>query len=171
MSRTTTCAALALLLTLTACSSDETTPPEDEVSLDADACEHFEEGPFAAVTAGAAAADAPAVDDDHTAYTITLVDDGAGMFTGTVSLAVAEATEVLFFTDEAISLRVQDSAAADVALEESCNSGTCSADCATARGRHVVDFETVGTYFLTFGPASASEVTLVHLEGGEHEHE
>lgn len=153
---------LAATLLCAACSDDHDHDGEDghgdEVSSDADACEHFEGGPFA---------DGPTLGDSHTAYTITLDADGSA----TASATIAEGGEWLFFTDEAVPFAIADSGGQMLALEESCSAGTCSADCSVAAGRHVVDIATVGTYDITLGPSDVDSVRLVFLPAEGHEHE
>jgi hypothetical protein len=163
---------LAIALLTSACSDSETTPPDDtELSPDADACEHLEGGPFADVTAGAAIADSGVVNESHTVYTIALIDDGMGSFSGIVSFEMDEAAELLLYTDVAIPLAIEDSRGDAVALEESCSSGVCSPDCDAVGGRHVVDIAFVGTYYLTLGPTQAAELRLVHFESEGHDHD
>lgn len=171
MSRIIGWAALGLVVfPLTACGDDaaddgaggaggEHAHGED---VDAEACEHFADGPFNDVTASADTAAAPDVGAEHTAHRITLVDDG-GQSGGFVRFEAGEATDFVFFLDGDVPLAITDGSGAAVALEESCDPAACSDACAAIAGRHVVPLA-VGTYFLELGPTPATEVALVHEE-------
>jgi hypothetical protein len=138
---------------------------EEEENPDVEGCEHLQEGPSSAVTATLTGTP-PAVDDDHRRYDITLVD-GTGGKTGSVSFAAAEATDYIIFTSADVALSVTSSSGAQVAIEESAKS---SSECTEIKGRHVVPM-TVGTYTLTFGPTTASSVSIVIEHSHEHGHE
>ncbi|HEX8699857.1 MAG TPA: hypothetical protein VF815_13525 [Myxococcaceae bacterium] len=138
-----------------------------EETLDTDACEHLQEGPASAITASATTAGAPAVSNDHRRYDITLIDgtDGKG---GSVSFAVAEATDyTLFLTGEVpVNLRDANGQRIEVTV-----SGTGSSECSEVKRRHTFALD-VGTYNLTFGPTTESSVSLVIVEAAaEHEHD
>ncbi len=158
---------LAALLMSTAllaagCGGDD----EEEENPDVEGCEHLKEGPSTAVTATLTGTP-PAVDDDHRRYDITLVS-GTGGNTGSVSFAAAEATDYIIYTSADVGLLVKNASGATVEVEESAKS---SSECTEIKGRHVVPM-TVGTYTLTFGPSTASSVSIViehaHEEGHEH---
>lgn len=148
--------AALLALSLTACSDDP------EATADVEACEHLEGNTGTAVTASTSAAGAPAVGNDHKRYDIDLVDVAGGKG-GAVSFAVAEATDYILFLDAAVPVAVTGAGGTPVAHEEA---ATSSAECAAVKGRHVYPLA-VGTYTLTFGPATATRVGLV-IEEAAH---
>ncbi|QRK07726.1 hypothetical protein JQX13_48390 [Archangium violaceum] len=135
--------------------------------VDVEGCEHLAEGPAVAVTASASTSGTlPSVGNDHKRYDITLPAGTGGNYTGSVSFAAAEATDYVFFLGADVSLTVTSSSGQAVAFEESAKS---SEQCGDIKGRYVAPLE-VGTYTLTFGPASQSSVSLV-IEESEHDHE
>lgn len=139
--------------------------PED---LDAEACEHYVEGPFVQHTATEAVEDASDISAEHTAHAITLIEL-AGANGGYVSLQAPSAGDYVFFLDQDVPLSVQSSAGSDVLIEESCDPSACSATCGLVKGKHVVELA-VGTYYLELGPTDLASVHLVHeVLGGEHE--
>src|SRR5690606_25490053 len=89
--------AMFVSLVAVACSDDPAPGVEPEEDPAADACEHFAEGPFNDVTAGADLATAPDVSASHTHHRITLADDGSGSYGGFVAIAADEAAEILLF--------------------------------------------------------------------------
>jgi hypothetical protein len=151
--------AFVLIATLAACGGSD-----DEPSVDAEGCEHLQEGPAAPITASADPAGAPAVDADHRRYDVALVDDGGGQYGGVVSFASAEATDYVLFLDAAVPVAFADAGGAPAAIEES---ATSSPECAEIRGRHVTELG-VGTYYLTLGPTAATTVGIV-IEEAAHD--
>jgi hypothetical protein len=153
----------ALLLSaslLTACGSDDAA-----ASIDDEGCEHLQEGPAVNVTAATSGA-GPAVGNDHKRYDIALADVSGGKG-GSVTFAAAEATDYVLFTSADVAVKVTNAAGQTVGIEES---ATRSDACSEIKGRHVVPL-TVGTHTLTFGPATASTVSLVIEEAsGAHDH-
>ncbi|XXF75607.1 hypothetical protein P2318_21410 [Myxococcaceae bacterium GXIMD 01537] len=140
----------------------------DEENIDDEGCEHLKNGPGQSVTATATATGAPAVSNDHKRYDIQLVDVG-GQKGGTVTFAAAEATDFAFFLGSDVPFKVANSSGQAVQPEESV---TSSEVCTDIKGRHIVPLS-VGTYTLTFGPTSATSVSVVveeaaHEEGHEH---
>jgi hypothetical protein len=152
---------LSTALLTAACGGDDKEPEQDDV----EGCEHLQKGPGAPVTAAATGA-GPAVSNDHKRYDITLVDVTGGKG-GSVSFAVSEATDYVFYLNAAVDLRVTNSSGAEVPEEEFAGS---SATCTDIKGRYVVPL-TVGTHTLTFGPSTLSSVSLVIEEGGHHDHD
>ncbi|WP_164016935.1 hypothetical protein [Pyxidicoccus trucidator] len=152
---------MSTALLATACGDDE----EGEENVDVEGCEHLQEGPSTAVTATLTGT-APAVDNDHRRYDITLVD-GAGGKTGSVSFAADEATDYVIFTGADVPLTVRDSSGAVVDIEESTKS---SSQCTDIKGRHVVPM-TVGTHTLTFGPTPTASVSIVIEEAAHEDHD
>jgi hypothetical protein len=139
----------------------------DKENADSEACEHLQEGPATSITATAAATGAPAVSNDHRRYDITLTDVTGGKG-GTVSFAAAEAVDYILFTSADVPVIVKDTGGTTVAPEASVKS---SSACTEIKGRHTVPLS-VGTHTLTFGPTTATSVSLVIEEaGGDHEHE
>lgn len=152
---------VALLSTalLVACGGDEET-------ADTEGCEHLQKGPAAAVNASASGTSAPAVSNDHRRYDITLTDVTGGKG-GSVSFAASEGTDYVFFTSADVPVTVKNGSGTAVTAEESVNS---SSVCAEIKGRHTFPLS-VGTYTLTFGPTTATSVSLVIEESGsDHEH-
>jgi hypothetical protein len=160
--RTISLLALAML-SLAACGGDDST--EEEESIDVEGCEHLIEGPEVPVTATPTTDGAPAVADDHMRYDVSLVevDGGNG---GAVAFDADEATDFIFFLSADVDLAITDSSAQDVAIEDSASS---SPECEEIRGRHVAEL-TVGTHYLSFGPTSEEQVSVV-IEHADHEHE
>ena len=132
---------------------------------DVEGCEHLTEGPFQAVTATAATTGAPAVADDHKAYTVTL-PAGAGGNAGYVAFAVPAVNQYLFFTDQAVTATFTTSAGTPLTAQSS----TSSAACTAIKGRHVVALD-VGTVNLQLSSPTATTVNLV-VEPAlvDHEH-
>lgn len=157
---------LAALLMSTALLAAGCGGDEEEENPDVEGCEHLKEGPSTAVAATLTGTP-PAVDDDHRRYDITLVD-GTGGKTGSVSFAADEAIDYIVYTSADVTLTVKNASGATVEIEESAKS---SSECTEIKGRHVVPM-TVGTHTLTFGPTTASSVSIViehaHEEGHEH---
>jgi FAD/FMN-containing dehydrogenase len=137
----------------------------EEETADTEACEHLQNGPQSAVTATAAAAGAPAVSNDHKRYDITLVDVTGGKG-GSVSFASSEAAEYVFFLNADVPFKATDASGQTVAIEAS---ATSSSECGDIKGRHIVPLG-VGTYTLSFGPTSATSVSLVIEEEAHEEH-
>jgi hypothetical protein len=138
----------------------------DEETADTEGCEHLKEGPATSVTATASTTGAPAVSNDHRRYDISLTDVTGGKG-GSVSFAVAEATDYVLFTSADVPVAVKDSGGMTVTPEESVKS---SSTCTEVKGRHTVPLS-VGTYTLTFGPTTATTVSLVIEESAnDHEH-
>jgi hypothetical protein len=136
-----------------------------EENADVEACEHLQDGPASTVTATASGTGAPAVSNDHRRYDITLTDVTGGKG-GSVSFAAPEATDYILFTSADVPVAVKNSNGQMVAFEAT---STSSSECTEVKGRHTVPL-TVGTFTLTFGPATAASVSIVIEEaGGDHE--
>jgi hypothetical protein len=131
---------------------------------DAEACEHFPEGPFEPVEATADAADAPTVDQVHVAYQINLSPDGPVY----VAFAADEANEFFFYASEAVPMEFLVDGSA-VTPEESCETGGCSEECDLIESRAVLDLE-AGSVTVGLGPGEGMVMLLVE-EGGAHDHE
>lgn len=150
---------MSTALIATACGDDE-----EEENVDVEGCEHLQEGPSTPVNATLTGTP-PSVSDDHRRYDITLVD-GSGGRTGSVSFAASEAADYVIFTGVDVPVTVTNSSGTAVAIEESTKS---SSQCTEIKGRHVVPM-TVGTHTLTFGPTTATSVSIV-IEKAEHDHD
>jgi hypothetical protein len=167
--------AAAALLALAAgagCSDDDTDGPGLEAgvagdgpvhNLDEEGCEHMAEGPFVDVGAGGGPATAETIAADHKAYRVALPAGEAGF----VQYAADEAGELVLFLDVDAPVAVQDDGGETVELEESVAS---VAACDQIEGKHTVDLEAIGTYFIKLGPVSGDQVTVV-AEQGAHAHE
>ncbi len=151
---------LSSFLLTAACGGDAEQAAE---SPDAESCEHLQEGPATPLTA-ASGAGAPAVDDDHRRYDITLTEVPGGKG-GDVTFASGEGGDYVLFLDAAVPVSVLDGAGAQVAFE---SSSASSETCTEIKARHVVELG-VGTYTLRFGPSPLSAVGLV-VEHGAHGH-
>jgi hypothetical protein len=149
----------SLLLLTSACGEDEVA----EENPDVEGCEHLEEGPATAITASTGAS-APAVDDDHRRYDVTLVDVAGGKG-GSVTFASSEAGDFVLFLGENVPVVVEDAAGSVVEFE---SSSAGSATCSAIKARHQLELG-VGTYSLRFGPSSVGAVSLV-LEPAAHAH-
>jgi hypothetical protein len=134
----------------------------DEPSIDAEACEHFAEGPYTNVTASAARdATTPSVRGDHMAYTTTLPAGAVGY----VAFAAAEAADYVVLLDKPVPFQVLDAAGAMVTLEAS---ETSSPECAEIRGKHTFELP-VGTAYFALGPNMGMAVNLVVEEAAGHD--
>ena len=131
---------------------------------DVEGCEHLQEGPSSIVTATATASGAPAVENDHRRYDISLVDVTGGKG-GFVSFGVDHEAEYILFTGADVPVVVRNAAGAMVSFEASVKS---SPECTEVKGRHTVELP-VGMYTLSFGPTTQSVVSLV-IEEVAHEH-
>jgi hypothetical protein len=131
---------------------------------DAEACEHFPEGPFEPVEAAADPDDAPTVDQVHVAYQIDL-SPNAPVY---VTFGADEANEFFFFTSEPVAMEFLVDGAA-VTPEELCESGDCSELCDLIESRAVLDLEG-GPVTVGLGPGDGMVMLLVE-EGGAHDHE
>jgi hypothetical protein len=143
------------------CGDDE----EETESLDAEGCAHLQKGPATPITATAAASGAPAVNTDHRRYDISLIDVTGGKG-GSVTFAVAEEGDYLFFINEDVPMAIRTSGGEVRTPEEVVKSST---ECSEIKGRYTVELG-VGTHVLTFGPTSKTSVSLV-AEHGEHDHD
>ncbi|WP_224361812.1 hypothetical protein [Hyalangium versicolor] len=139
---------------------------EEEESIDSEGCEHLQKGPSTPVTATASATGAPAVSNDHRRYDISLIDVTGGKG-GSVSFAVSEAIDYILFTNADVPVTVKDANGQTIAFEESAKSST---ECSDIKGRFTVPLA-VGTQTFTFGPTTATSVSLVIEEAGGHDHE
>ena len=153
---------LSTALVSAGCGDDH---PEEE-GVDAEACEHLQEGPASAVIATLGTDAPPAIRADHRRYDITLADGPDGK-QGAVSFAVSEAADYVIYTNADVPLSITTASGDAVEIEESTSSST---GCTDIKGRHVVPL-TVGTHLLTFGPTSTATVSVIVEESHDHGHE
>jgi hypothetical protein len=135
-----------------------------DAGIDADACEHLQEGPASAITASANTTGAPAVSNDHRRYDISLIDEAGGKG-GSVSFAVAAANNYTLFLNGAVPVNLRDANGQRI---EVLASGADSAACSELKRLHIFSLA-VGTYSISFGPTQSSSVSLVIIEA-EHTH-
>jgi len=129
-------------------------------------CEHLQEGPFAELTATAAASDAPWMTDEHTAYQVTL-SEGASGYVGFVAVPVRDAGDVYVYSDRPEPMVVRDDQGSPVAAEAE---ATEVSACTEVARESLFELE-VGTYTVELGPAYAGTATLVFFSAGSgHEH-
>ncbi|WP_224245174.1 hypothetical protein [Hyalangium gracile] len=140
---------------------------DDEESVDADACEHLQEGPSSSLTASTDNTGAPAVSNDHRRYDIALIDAVSGKG-GIVSFAVSEAADYTVYLNGAVPVTVKTANGQTIEPEVS---GTGSSECDEIKRRHTFALQ-VGTHTLSFGPTTETSVGLVIVEANhEHDHE
>jgi hypothetical protein len=101
------------------------------------------------------------VSNDHHRYDITLTDVTGGKG-GSVSFAVAAATDYILFTNTDVQVAVKDANGQTIAIAASANTST---QCTDIKGRYTVPLA-VGTQTITFGPTTATSVSLVIEEAG-----
>ncbi|WIG96570.1 hypothetical protein [Myxococcus sp. SDU36] len=154
---------LSTALVSAGCGDDD--HPEEE-GVDAEACEHLQEGPATTVTATLGTDAAPAIRADHRRYDITLADGPDGK-QGAVSFAASEAADYVIYTNADVPLSITTASGEAVEIEESTSS---SEGCTDIKGRHVVPLA-VGTHILTFGPTSTATVSVIVEESHDHGHE
>lgn len=134
--------------------------PEEE------ACEHMGEGPATPVTAAEAAAEAPAVADDHRRYDVTLIGAADGT-SGTLSFAAATAGDYAFFLSAAVPFELRDATGAVVAIEATeQGSELCPGVVAVS---HTIAVPAVGLHSIVLGPTTETTVSLV-IEPAAHDH-
>jgi hypothetical protein len=131
--------------------------------VEAELCEHLEEGPFNPVTAVAASgtngtATGADVSAEHTRHDISL-----GNATRSVTYQVAEVGEYVFGLTADLEVTVRTPAGAVVPQEGAVTSGL---SCEVLKKKFAADLTQVGTYTLTFG-GTAGSVGLV-VEHAEH---
>jgi hypothetical protein len=130
-----------------------------------DGCEHLKDGPAKAVTATSAVTGAPDVSDEHTRFDIALVDVSGGKG-GTVIYRAGAQKDFGFILNQDVTLKVKDSAGAEVAFEETAKN---SSACTELKAKYVAGLK-AGSHTLEFGPTTQASVSLVVVEGGEHAH-
>jgi hypothetical protein len=130
---------------------------------DAEACEHFEEGPFEPVAATPEPESAPTVDQVHVAYQVELSAD-APVY---VAFSADEANEYYFFADQAVAIEFLVDGA-PVIPASSCSTGGCSDACGLIEARAVLSLD-AGVVTVGLGPGEGTAMLLVE-EGSGHDH-
>ncbi len=148
-----------------ACADDGETVDPDAV-LEADVCEHFEQGPFGSATAGVDAASAADITGTHTRWDLTLADTGGGAFGGYATIAVDAAAAYRIYVNADVELAIRDATGAAVAATKKTGSDACP-----TIGASFVATLGVGTYTLAISAGSATTVQLVYLDPNAEEHE
>ncbi len=163
---------LSTVLALAGCSDDDNSGTADTgnqhlkdmgVNINKEGCEHLKKGSFVDVTAGADIKGAGEVKGDHKAYRVSIPAGAAGY----VKLAVGTKGDHVIFLNAPVMFAVRDDQDKAVKLEKS---ETSVKECTEIKGKHQVEFSSVGTYYLKLGPSAAhAKVTLV-IEHIGHSH-
>ena len=155
-----------------ACSEDDHDHDHEgehgDEELEAEACAHLANGPYAAITAGSATdTDLPSAAIEHTSVDITLIG-GEGGNVGFVSFAAEADGDYVFFLDADVGFMMFDGTGNAVEIEATEIGSEACTDIAVS---HTLELA-VGTYTISLGPAEATEVSMVHEMAGEgHDHE
>jgi hypothetical protein len=157
-----TCVLLASLSLLPACGA------HGLEEIEAEACEHLEEGPFEPLAASADAEGAPSADQTHVSYELTLLEQGDGSFGGFVAFESEEGGDHYVFSDAPLQLTFSGEDGAQLAVESRCESEPCSETCALVAERYQVDLP-VGRTVIEVRGATSAEASLL-VEAGEHDH-
>ncbi len=154
------CVLLASLSLLPACGA------HGLEEIEAEACEHLEEGPFEPLVATADAESAPTGDQTHVSYEVTLLPDEGGSFGGFVAFESAEGGEYYVFSDAEVELSFWSGASIPVLSE--CEGSPCSETCGLIARRYQLELPS-GRTIIELRGASTAEVSLL-VEAGEHDH-
>lgn len=123
-------------------------------NIDTEGCMYLENGPFTAVTAGAAMdTSAPAVTAAEGGFTVTLPASGVGY----LSFDSPDDTEYAFFTNRPVAVAAFTPSGTSVPPAASMNSSDV---CATIQGRHIIELP-VGLFYIGLGPDSGGPVNFV----------
>ncbi len=154
---------------LFACSGDTTTDSgHGEEDPAEHACELFEEGSTTTVVAGDIAEGGEIVDPSEDALSITLIDDGTGVYGGYVILDVHEAElDALLFAGTADVVSGLWLDGADVGLPTPAPNEFCGDDIV----EHWELELTEGEYALELGPAAVDSLWLMFMEAEGHAHD
>jgi hypothetical protein len=154
------CLLLASLSLLPACGAHSLE------QIEAEACEHLEEGPFEPLVATADPDSAPTGDQTHVSYELTLLPDEGGSFGGFVAFESAEGGEHYVFSDAEVELSFSNGGA--LAVTSKCEGSPCSETCGLIARRYQLDLPPGRTIIEVRG-ASTAQVSLL-VEAGEHDH-
>jgi hypothetical protein len=124
---------------------------DDEVSLDAEGCEHLREGPAVPTPSGGA------IDDDHQRYDLTLSPSANPA--GVVTFASSREDHYFVFLSRDVPLTVRQGGK-EIAPTGFVDGSPACTEIATRSQFHL----SVGTYELVFGPTSETSVSIV-IEG------
>lgn len=155
-------AVAAAALTLAACGGDDDDHGGEDIQ--AEFCEHAQNGPFQMVTATSSAADAPEATFEHTAITVTLTDY-QGMMGGCVHIEADEAGELIFAVSD-------DSANMVIMMDGNTltpEKSEAITDCTELASMDTYDVS-AGRHEICFGPTSLTSVVF-GFEEGSHDHE
>lgn len=124
------------------------------------ACIHTQSGPFFSVEAvPAESADVPELRNTHTAYTITLVPDDSGQFSGTVRLRPRTTGVYAIYLDRTLPVALQDQDPTQAPL---CFLQTVAGEgCDLIEVAHSFRVKRLQDYRITFGPGAHPSVMLV----------
>ncbi len=149
---------IPILLLSVAC-----TPTKEEDPLE-HACEHYAEGPGAAVTAGATPEEAPGLTIGEEAYTVSLVAGAAGY----VGVNVTGDTAAILFVNTADVAANLWNGAEEVGLPETAPNDFCPEDIPE---HYDLDLHTAGSWYIELGPAAVADLWLMVAPAGDHVHE
>lgn len=148
---------------------DET---DHETDLATEACEHFEGGPFVAVTAVSDVTDAAigTITNDHKSYQVSLTENTTtSEFYGFVEFTASEAVEYVFFFSKTVEVTFWQSDAETKIEPEEIIEG--SEGCELIGVQYHIALP-VGSVYLEFAPSNIEAVDIViEAVGAEHEHE
>jgi len=154
---------MILLTFLLACTGDTTT----DSTADEDPAEHACEQvgvPGTAVTATAEPEGAPAVEPSEDPLTVTLVDDGTGVFSGYISLHADVALDALLFTDTPDIVATLWDGETEVGLAEPGPNEFCPDELPEHWPLALAE----GTYTLELGPSATDTLWLMYLSAAGH---
>ena len=131
-----------------------------------EACEHMKGGPMKAVTAAAAASvSAPAIDDDHQRYDVSLVGP-SGAKVGFLTFAAAAHGEIIVFTNAPVTVSLKSPAGTAITAK---STSASIGECSEVKGRHQFEVE-VGTHSLEIGPETTLDKVSLVVEPVAHTH-
>lgn len=158
-----------LLVWTAACGGDD----HDEIDPALDACEHMIEGPNQAITAASdAGSDAPDTAPDHTRFDIALSQPGDPendqVENGQVDLVIARAGEHILYLDQEVPITVLGPDGSELPVQTTERNVEACVEVDLVG--HTFDLE-VGTHTLRFGPTDRTQVRMVVIAAGDHDHE
>lgn len=153
---------LAMVLGAQACGDEEAPAEGVEEGLDAEGCEHMEEGPAVPITAAADPAAAPDATAEHARVDIALAPDG----TGIVTYAAEAPGDYTFYFDKPVDLTITAPDGSLLALESSAPVDLCEA----VAVKQVFELA-LGLHTIALDASGQAEVRMVVEAAGEHEDE
>jgi hypothetical protein len=150
--------------------------PAEEQRVGAEACEHFQDGPYNDVTATDMMMGAPDISGDHSAHRIDTVEvDTDGNRGGFVSFTPTMDGMMTFFLSHHFDIMGMNSADAMVMPDKSVHEVTA---CDEVAMFHVFDMTADEPYSLELGPTQEETLTIVWQHGdagegdtGQHDHD